>query len=99
MHTLSAGEAFGYAVGGGVALEALGFYKIRKSSFPEWTRTFRYWFWTIVMILIGGGLAVAYVKSEVALDPILAINIGAAAPVIIERLSAAAPSLSPGSVD
>ena len=89
--------AFIYAVLGGVVLEAVGFYRVRKSAFPQWAKTFRYWFWTGVMIAIGGGLAVAYVKSGVALTPILAVNVGAAAPLVIERLGGAA-SITPGSI-
>lgn len=95
---LSAGAAFLYAVGGGAALEAVGFYRIRRSNFPQWTRTFRYWFWTVVMILIGGCLAVLYVQSGIALRPFLAFNIGASAPVIIERLGGATPDITPGRV-
>ena len=50
------------------------------------------------MILLGGGLAVLYVQSGIELRPFLAFNVGASAPLIIERLGAAAPDYAPGSI-
>jgi hypothetical protein len=96
---LSTGGAFLWAAAGGVALEVVGHYKIRKSNFPQWLKTKRYWFSTAAMILVGGGLAFTYVESGYALHPLLALNVGAAAPLILERLSAVAPDISPGRID
>jgi len=51
------------------------------------------------MILSGGGLVVIYMKSSIAVAPILAVNIGASAPLILGTLVAQAPAIAPGNVN
>jgi hypothetical protein len=54
---------------------------------------------TILMVLSGGGLVVIYMKSSIAVAPILAVNIGASAPLILGTLVAQAPVIPPGNVN
>ena len=53
---------------------------------------------TGAMISAGGVVAYLYVASDVELTPILAANVGAAAPLIIGRFVENAP-VTPGSVN
>lgn len=51
-------------------------------------------FWTLVVLLpvLGGFLVFLYERSGVTFTPILAVNVGASAPIIIQQLvSTAAP--------
>ena len=52
----------------------------------------------LAMVVAGGGLVVAYIESDIALKPILAINVGASAPLIIRTLVAKVPR-NPGTSD
>ncbi len=82
-------EGFLFGLLGGLIVEVLGLYRLRvltRDEFPEHLKTFHYWAITTAMILAGGGLAVVYLSSDIPLKPILAVNIGASAPLIIEGL-------------
>lgn len=94
--------AFLYGVGGGMGAELLGLFRLRRrspSQLPRWLTSRFYWVVTVSMIVAGGGLAVVYVASGVGLTPILAINVGASAPLILGALTSQAPDLTPGRVD
>jgi hypothetical protein len=99
MHGLSELGALAYGVVGGVLPEFLAVYRRRhEPQIPEWFRRWSWWLPTITMILAGGGLAAVYVSSGVNLNPLLALNIGAATPLILGSLSSVAPSISPGNI-
>jgi len=51
------------------------------------------------MFMTGGLLVVAYLRSGVEIKPILAINIGASAPLLIQSFVAQTPPIPPGKVD
>jgi hypothetical protein len=51
------------------------------------------------MLLSGGVLVVIYMKSNIAVAPILALNVGASAPLILGSLVAQAPAIPPGNVN
>lgn len=85
---------FGWGVVGGVFAELLGLWKLRQqapSSLPEWLRSWWYWLITLAMIVAGGVLVVIYVESGISLQPIIAVNVGASAPLIIGSLVAHMP--------
>ena len=91
-----------FGVFGGVFAELLGLFKLRHqaaTTLPLWLRSPWYWTMTTLMILSGGGLVIVYVKSQIALTPFLAMNIGASAPLIIGSLVAQAPPIPPCRVD
>jgi len=91
-----------YGMGGGLAAELVGFWKLRhtsRSELPEYLRSWFYWGVTLPMIGLGGGLAWLYSTSDVSLNPILAVNIGASAPLIIGVFAGQTPTIPPGRVD
>lgn len=95
-------EGFLYGIAGGFAAKFLGLWKLRHQAtheIPAWLKRPFYWVMTIVMIVIGGGSVALYVASNVSLTPILAVNVGASAPLIIGTFVGQAPSLEIGKVD
>jgi hypothetical protein len=79
---------FAYGVFGGVVSEIVGLYKFRRfKKLPNWLKSRSYWIITILMILSGGGLVCIYLQSNIGLTPILAVNVGASAPLIISKLA------------
>ena len=92
-----------FGLGGGISAEVLKWFRIREelhTGIPDYAKEWPYWFVTSIMIVMGGGLAFAYhVSSEVRLSPILAINVGASAPLILSALAAQSPSIGAGTVD
>jgi hypothetical protein len=72
--------------GGGLA-ELVKWYKIRDSTnMDEYKKPSIYWVLTVLMILAGGVLAFAYSKIG-DINALLAINVGASAPLIIGGLA------------
>ena len=51
------------------------------------------------MTAAGGLLALAYARSDFTLKPILAINIGASAPLLIQTFISQTPPAVPGDVN
>lgn len=100
---MDVGAAISFGLLGGVAAEVLKWFGIREKlhlGFPDYAKTWPYWLVTALMILTGCGLVVAYqVSSEVRLNPILAVNIGASAPLILSSLASRTPSIEDGKVD
>jgi hypothetical protein len=79
--------AFWWAAGGSLAIEILSLYsEIRAanaSGLPAYYKNPLFWFVRILVTAIAGGLAIA----EEAAKPLLAINIGASAPAILQLLT------------
>lgn len=87
-------EFFIYGILGGLLAELLGLYKLRTqapSAFPSYLRSAFYWAVTVAMILAGGGLVWIYNQSGLDMKPIVAVNIGASAPLILGTLGQAKP--------
>lgn len=87
-------EGFVYGVLGGMLSELLGWFKLRhqaSNEFPLWLRSPSYWILTVLMIAAGGILVVIYMKSNIDLKPIVAVNLGASAPLMIGTLVAQSP--------
>lgn len=79
-------EQFLWGVGGSVAVEIITLYQVyhsRNLKFPERYRLIGFWVVRVFLCLIAGGLAVAYAIDK----PILALNIGASAPLIFQALA------------
>jgi hypothetical protein len=82
---------FEFACFGGFLAEVLKWYRLRESvNFPDYAKGPVYWIITLAVIVGGGGLAYAY-GPQVVTSKILAVNIGASAPLIIQTLFSAAP--------
>ena len=87
---------------GGVAAEVLQWFRIRKElhrGIPDWAQHWLYWFITGVMVGFGGLLVFIYQASDVEISPIIAFNIGASAPLIIETLIGQVPQAERGAID
>jgi len=95
-------DGFLFGVLGGLFGEILSLFKLRHQPvklLPIWVKSPWYWTMTILMILSGGGLVVIYMMSSIAVAPILAVNIGASALLILGTLVAQAPAIAPGNVN
>jgi len=80
-----------FAVGftGGVLLEILHWYALRKERrMPPYARNPIYWIVTALMALAGGGLALIYFGGRT--EAILALHIGISTPLILQKLSTTA---------
>lgn len=89
-------EVFFWGMLGGISPEVLIAYKFRKCApgkFPAHFKTIFYYVATLVMVMLSGALALAYSLSGNELSVILAINIGASAPLIIGNISKSPVSL------
>jgi hypothetical protein len=79
---------------GGLGAELAVIFAIRHRlafEHPYWFRSVEYWLIAGAMSLAGALIAVAYSRSGTALNPILAIQVGASAPLILRKLREAVP--------
>src|SRR5205823_5819585 len=94
---LGPGEGFLCGLIGGAFAELAGWFKLRtasKTDRPAYLTDKFYWVITTLMVFAGGVLVAIYIRSEMGtIKPILAVNIGASAPLIIQTLSAIPKSL------
>lgn len=87
---MSGYEIFFWGLLGGFGAEMVGFFAIRRQNphdFPYWIRSPKYYIIASIMILTGAAIALAYYRSGYDLNPILAIQIGASAPLILRKAS------------
>ena len=87
---MSGFEIFFWGLIGGFGAEMVGFFGIRRQNphdFPYWIRSPKYYIIALTMILIGAAIALAYYRSGFDLNPILAIQIGASAPLFLRKAS------------
>jgi len=87
-------EFFLYGVVGGVFAELLGLYKLRTqapAAYPAYLRSAFYWSVTTAMVLAGGVLVWIYSRSGLDMKPLIAVNIGASAPLILGSLIQTTP--------
>ena len=97
---MSGWEVFGWGLLGGALSELLGWFRLRDAaSLPIYWKRPRYWILTGLMTAAGGLLALAYARSDFTLKPILAINIGASAPLLIQTFISQTPPAVPGDVN
>jgi hypothetical protein len=78
-----------YAFFGALALKLLELTelaKISRANRPDLTDII-YWVPYAIMPIVGGGLAFAYVASSVEMKPMLAINVGVSAPLILRAMA------------
>lgn len=94
-------EIFTWGFSGSVAVDvvtAAQFFNAPKVDFPDRYRRIAYYFVRFLLALVAGGLAVAYEIDKA----ILAANIGAATPLIIQTFSQGlgkVSTVSPASAD
>ncbi|MGC2658651.1 MAG: hypothetical protein WA324_11905 [Bryobacteraceae bacterium] len=87
MGALTPTFAFLWGAGGSLAIEILSLYSeirtVNAAGVPAYYKNPLFWFVRILVTAIAGALAVA----EEATNPLLAINIGASAPAILQLLT------------
>lgn len=76
-------ETFFWGCVGGIALPLLELWNIHTWHQKPSLRSSLYWVPRLVLILLGGLLAVAYVRSGDPLNPRLAIHVGATGPLAL----------------
>ncbi|UUZ64661.1 hypothetical protein LP417_06945 [Polaromonas sp. P1-6] len=89
-----------FAAAGALAVELLKLAEVRnipKHERPD-LKEFLYWVPFLILPLIGAGLAYVYIVSEIVLKPILAVNIGISAPLIIRTMASSVPKTT-GPID
>lgn len=91
-------EGLGWGLIGGMFAELLGWFMLRQQV-PSILPGTYYRVITSLMILAGGVMVVAYLRSNIPLNPLLSINVGATRPLIIASLIAQAPPIEPGRID
>lgn len=87
-------ETFLWGLFGGFGAEVGVVFALRHrlpTEYPYWLKSPVYYLVSIVMVLLGGGIAVAYARSGSTLNAILAIQIGASAPLILRKLTETLP--------
>jgi hypothetical protein len=87
-------EGLGLGTLGGLLAEFLGLLRLRKQHPSKWPKYMRYWtYWVITIgkMVSGGILVLLYAHSGAVLTWILAVNIGATAPLAIQGLARQAP--------
>ena len=91
-----------FALFGGFAINMISLTELRNIPKTERPDTFSDWIycvWFFGIPILGGLLAYAYQNSGIELSPILSINIGASAPLILKSFAKAAPQVDPDKVD
>jgi hypothetical protein len=74
-------------------------FELRKqtaANLPQYLRSLFYWAVTAIMAQAGGVIVVIYLRSDIV-KPIVAVNVGASAPLLIAKFVGQPPE--PGSVD
>lgn len=72
-------------------LELAELHKIPQVERPD-LKDWLYWLPFVILPLLGGGLAYVYISSNTALSPILAVNVGVSAPLILRAMAQAIPT-------
>ena len=91
---MSPQETLLWGIFGGAGAEVAILFALRHQNpaeFPFWIRSWVYYLIVVLMVLVGGGMALAYSRSGTDLSPILAVQIGASTPLILRKLRDAAP--------
>jgi hypothetical protein len=93
---------FWYGFFGGLAVNVVRLAELANTPPEERPKTFSdpfYVFQLIALPLLGGGLAYTYEADGIVLKPILALNIGASAPLILKNLASALPPIGPRKIN
>lgn len=91
-----------FAVFGGLAMNIFRLTEMANTPRAERPPTFRDPLFCVqffLLPLIGGGLAYAYQASGITFNPILAINIGVSAPLILKTFANTVPPIGNNRID
>jgi hypothetical protein len=82
---------FFFGLIGGALAEVLKWWQLREAPTPPaYLKSGFYWIITVIMALVAGILAIAYGID--ANKPVLAINVGVSAPLILKGLASVVPT-------
>lgn len=82
-------EVFAFGTVGAVAVQVLHWLEVsRRGRWPKYSKNAFHWVLTFAFCVISGFIAVAFFWDRDA-DPLLAMQLGASAPLIIRQLGAA----------
>jgi len=91
-----------FAIFGAIGMQLLTLVEIKdipKAERPDFKDIF-YWLPFVVSPILGGGLALAYIYPADVLKPLVAINVGVSAPLILRSMASFNPlgkeSINPG---
>jgi hypothetical protein len=88
-------EVFFVGLAGGVVLELLHWYNIRRDpQLPIYASKPLYWIVTALMATVGGGLALLYFGSRA--DAIVTFHVGLSTPLILQKVATSAANVSGG---
>jgi len=88
-------DAYLWGLLGGISVELHSWWKLRESKkLPHFAKRWAYWLPTVLMALFGGLFPLLYISSGTELSPLLAVHLGASAPVFVGNLSKAAPKVN-----
>ena len=90
-------EGFWLGVVGGLLAELFSLSKLRyraRRELPLWITSPWYWIITALLIVSGGVLVGIYLRSGITMTPLLAVNIGASAPLILQSLVSQTPTIT-----
>ncbi len=78
---------------GGLGAEVLHWYMLSRkpAGSARYARRKGYWVWTVAMIALGGLMPVLYIAGSAS--ALLCFHLGAATPLLLQKLIAAAPAL------
>jgi hypothetical protein len=71
-------------------LEIAELHRITPAERPDF-KDILYWVPFLILPILGGGLAQVYVSSDAILSPLLAVNIGVSAPLMLRAMAQAVP--------
>lgn len=79
---------------GGLAVNVLDLMELRNVPRERWPdfKSVVYWLPFVLWPLLGAFVAYVYQQSGTELNPVLAVNIGASAPLILRGMAAANPT-------
>jgi hypothetical protein len=95
-------SAFLFGCLGGFLINIVRLAELANVPEIERPKTFRdpmYVFAFFALPLVGGALAYIYQADGIVLKPLLAVNIGVSAPLILKTFAASVPSTPPDNVD
>jgi|SRR6266571_2964459 hypothetical protein len=94
-------EPFWFGIIGGLAINLLRLADLAHVPHAERPKTFSDPYYVVqflVLPLLGGVLVFAYHAGGTAISPILALNIGASAPLIFKSFGSAIPPIGPSKI-
>jgi len=86
---LSLSPSVWFAMGGAFSIKLLELAELHKLPLIERPdlKDWLYWLPFLILPILGGGLAHVYVSSNTVLTPLLAVNVGVSAPLIIRAMA------------